>query len=158
MAAVSVKRSIDLLDTVKPLCQGLSESMLWDTEASLPSDRSRNLQANFEIPSTKLTSYCLQGSHERSHLLPKEKPYKVCNCIYVVTANIRRNLFRIFLLLIIFIICFCKLKKKKNTDALEKKNKIDMHATKVWFVSSVFPRLSCASWWILLRTKSKVSL
>ena len=74
MAAVSVKRSIDLLDTVKPLCQDLSESMLSDTEDSLSSDRSRNLQANFEIPSTKLTSYCLQGLDERWHLLPKEKP------------------------------------------------------------------------------------
>ena len=122
MAAVSVKRSIDLLDTVKPLCQGLSESMLWDTEASLPSNRSRNLQANFEIPSTKLTSYCLQGPHERSHLLPKEKPlqslqlYLCRNCKHSEEPFFLK--FRIFLLLIIFIICFCKLKKKKKYGCL----------------------------------------
>ena len=123
MAAVSVKRSIDLLDTVKPLCQGLSESMLWDTEASLPSDRSRNLQANFEIPSTKLTSYCLQGCC--SHLLPKEKPlqslqlYLCRNCKHSEEPFFFN--FRIFLLLIIFIICFCKLKKKKKYGCLRKK-------------------------------------
>ena len=128
MAAVSVKRSIDLLDTVKPLCQGLSESMLWDTEASLPSDRSRNLQANFEIPSTKLTSYCLQGPHERSHLLPKEKPlqslqlYLCRNCKHSEEPFFFK--FRIFLLLIIFIICFCKLKKKKKYWCLRKKIKL----------------------------------
>ena len=72
----------------------------------------------------------------------RKNPYKVCNCIYVVTANIGRNLFfksRIFPLLIIFIICSGKLKKKKsNTDALEKK--IYMRAAKVWFVFLSVPK------------------